>query len=226
MNYIESVSDFFKSPKWMMNMLLGGVCVLIPVIGPMVVMGWLITGFWGRQDQRFETFPEFDFSHFGKYLERGLWPFLVTFVASIGASIVLVPLIWVLMIPAMLIGGVSSGGDSNLGGCLAVIVMVMMMLIWAIVMVAVMLVLVPLKIRASIAQDFAKSFDFGFVNDSWLSPGRKWCSVLFLSLAPALSCRSSGCSFSVWASISPRADLLLLDASEQAALCALRQPRR
>jgi hypothetical protein len=38
----------------------------------MVVLGWLITGFWARQDQNFETFPDFDFSHFGKYLERGL----------------------------------------------------------------------------------------------------------------------------------------------------------
>ena len=79
MDYIASISDFFKSPKWMMNLLLGGVCVLIPIVGPIVVLGWLITGFWARRDENFETFPDFDFSHFGKYLERGLWPFLVTF---------------------------------------------------------------------------------------------------------------------------------------------------
>ena len=119
MNYTASVSDFFKSPKWMMNLLLGGVCVLIPIVGPIVVLGWLITGFWARQDENFETFPDFDFSHFGKYLERGLWPFLVAFVVGVGLSIVLVPLVWILMIPAMLIGGgLSSGGDPNLGGCL------------------------------------------------------------------------------------------------------------
>ena len=119
MKYTDSVFDFFKSPKWMMNLLLGGVCVLIPVVGPMVVLGWLITGFWARQDESFETFPDFDFSHFGKYLERGLWPFLVTFVAGVGVSIVLVPLFWILMIPAMLAGGVSSGGDANVAGCFA-----------------------------------------------------------------------------------------------------------
>ncbi len=163
MDYIASISDFFKSPKWMMNLLLGGVCVLIPVVGPIVVLGWLITGFWARQDERFETFPDFDFSHFGKYLERGLWPFLVTFVAGVGASIVLIPLFWILMIPAMLAVGASSGGDANVGGCFAAIIMIMMMLVWAVVIVALMLVLVPLKIRASLVQDFAKSFDVGFV---------------------------------------------------------------
>ena len=163
MNYTASVSDFFKSPKWMMNLLLGGVCVLIPIVGPMVVLGWLITGFWARQDENFETFPDFDFSHFGRYLERGLWPFLVTFVVSMGISVVMVPLAWVLVIPTMLIGGLSSGDETNASSCLGVIAMLLMMLVLAIVLVAMMLVLVPLKIRASLTQDFAKSFDVGFV---------------------------------------------------------------
>lgn len=148
----------------MMNLLLGGVCVLIPIVGPIVVFGWLITGFWARQDERFATFPDFDFSHFGKYLERGIWPFLVAFVVGVGLSIVLVPLVWILMIPAMLIsGGVSSGGDPNLGGCLGVMITLVTMLVWAVVIVAMMLVLVPLKIRACLTQDFAKSFDVAFV---------------------------------------------------------------
>jgi hypothetical protein len=163
-NYTASVSDFFQSPKWMMNLLLGGVCVLIPIVGPMVVLGWLITGFWARQDENFATFPDFDFSHFGKYLERGLWPFLVAFVASMAVSIVMVPLTWLLMIPTMLVGSLSSGGhQANAAGCFGVIAVILMMLVWAVMLVGLMLVLVPLKIRASLTQDFAKSFDVGFV---------------------------------------------------------------
>jgi hypothetical protein len=162
-NYTASVTDFFKSPKWMMNLLLGGVCGLIPIVGPMVILGWLITGFWARRDENFETFPDFDFSHFSKYLERGLWPFLVTFVVAMGASIVLVPLVWLLMIPMILIGGASSGGDANVGGCFAVIAMILTILIYTVMTVGLMLLLVPLKIRACLTQDFAQSFDFGFV---------------------------------------------------------------
>lgn len=159
MNYFASVSDFFKSPKWMMNLLLGGVSVLIPFIGPMVVLGWLITGFWARQDEDYATFPDFDFSHFGKYLERGLWPFLVTFVVSL----VMVPVMWVVMIPAMLLGGLSSGHDGNANGCLGAIAMLVMMLFILLLMFAMMMLIVPLKLRASLVQDFGKAFDFGFV---------------------------------------------------------------
>src|SRR5204863_2869860 len=83
MNYTASVSDYFKSAKWMMNTLLAGVCVFIPFVGQIVIKGWMITGFWGRDDDRPETFPDFDFNNFGKYLERGLWPFLVTLVAGL-----------------------------------------------------------------------------------------------------------------------------------------------
>jgi hypothetical protein len=162
-NYTASVSDFFKSPKWMMNLLLGGVCVLIPIVGPMVVLGWLITGFWARQDENCETFPDFDFSNFGKYLERGLWPFLVAFVVSMAFSIVLVPLAWVLMIPAILVGGLSAGDHANTTSCLGFIATILMMLFFVLIIFAMMLVLVPLKIRASLTQDFAKSFDVGFV---------------------------------------------------------------
>lgn len=160
MNYAASVADFFKSPRWIMNMILGGLCVLLPIIGPMVVLGWLITGFWARQDENFETFPAFDFSHLDKYLKRGLWPFLVTFVASM----VMVPLIWALMIPMMLFGVLSSSGnEQHTLSCLGTIAMLLVMLVIAVVMFAMMLVMVPLKIRASITQDFAKAFDFGFV---------------------------------------------------------------
>lgn len=165
----------------MMNLLLGGLCVLIPVVGPMVVLGWLITGFWARQDQSFQTFPDFDFSQFGKYLERGLWPFLVAFVASMVMSIVMVPIIWILiLIPTMLIGGgLSSGGHDASASCLGVVVPVLMLLVWAVMIVVLMLVLVPLKIRASMTQDFAKSFDLGFVK-RFLA--RTWKEMVLSSL--------------------------------------------
>ena len=32
MNYSASVTDFFKSPKWGMNLLLGAVSILIPIV--------------------------------------------------------------------------------------------------------------------------------------------------------------------------------------------------
>jgi hypothetical protein len=160
MNYTASVTDFFKSPKWMMNMLLAGVCVFIPFVGPIVIKGWLITGFWARQDERCETFPDFDFNNFGKYLERGLWPFLVTLVSSFVLGLVLV----VFIVPIAMITTLMVPNDSSAGsGCAAAILFVMMMILYVGMIVAILFVLTPLTLRASIVQDFGQSFNFVFV---------------------------------------------------------------
>src|SRR5688572_8519488 len=101
MNYLASFQDFFKSPKWTTNLLLGAVCSLIPFVGPMVLMGWLLHGFWGRSDERAETFPDFTFDNFGKKLERGLWPTLVGLVGAV----VVAPIAFIVMIVGMFVIG-------------------------------------------------------------------------------------------------------------------------
>ncbi|MDP9099480.1 MAG: DUF4013 domain-containing protein [Verrucomicrobiota bacterium] len=159
MNYTASVSDFFKSPKWMMNMLLGGVSVLIPFIGQIVLKGWLITGFWGRDDERPETFPDFDFSNFGKYLERGLWPFLVSLVSGLALALIMC----VFFIPVAMIASLMGGGHGHDSGCLGAIVGLFMFVFYIVMIVLMMFVLTPLILRASITQDFAQSFNFAFV---------------------------------------------------------------
>ena len=160
MNYPASVSDFFKSPKWMMNMLLAGVCVFIPFIGQIVIKGWLITGFWGRDDERVETFPDFDFSNFGKYLERGLWPFLVTLVTGLVLGMVFA----VFLVPfAMISSLLTAGSHGHENGCIGALMAVVMIFFYVVMIVAIMFVVTPLMLRASITQDFGQSFNFTFV---------------------------------------------------------------
>lgn len=160
MNYAASVSDFFKSPKWMMNILLAGICVFIPFVGPIVIKGWLITGFWGRDDERPETFPDFDFNNFGKYLERGLWPFLVTLVSGFALAIVMC----VFIVPVVMLMAFASPNDSSAAsGCAGFLVFVFTMALYLAVIVIVMIVLTPLTIRASVTQDFGQSFNLAFV---------------------------------------------------------------
>jgi hypothetical protein len=160
MNYPASIKDFFKSPKWTMNLLLAGVCVFIPFVGAIVVKGWLITGFWGRDDDRPETFPDFDFGNFGKYLERGLWPFLVTLVSSM----VLGMAMGILVTPiAMISGLVSAGNHGHDNGCLGALLVLFMGCFYLVAILAMMFVLTPLTLRATITQDFAQSFNFAWV---------------------------------------------------------------
>ena len=51
MNYTAAISDFFKTPHWPRNMLFGAICVFLPFVGQIVVTGWMVIGFWGRDDE-------------------------------------------------------------------------------------------------------------------------------------------------------------------------------
>jgi len=158
MNYTAAVTDFFKSPKWLMNLLLAGVVGLIPVIGQMVIKGWLIGGFWGRDDERPETFPDFDFNKFGKYLERGVWPVLVTMASSAVLSLV----IGFVAMPFFLVTGFISAGSHH-NSCVGAILFLFALAFYLVLAIGIAFVLTPLVLRACLTQDFVDAFNFPFV---------------------------------------------------------------
>jgi len=155
MNYPAAITDFFKSPKWVMNLLLAGLCCIIPIVGVMVVTGWLITGFWCREDERFETFPDFDFKFFGRNLERGVWPVL----AFLILMIVIVPIIWIASIVVILIlGGMSHHGSSFV----SIVVFFLVSILSSLVLAFASLFYTPFYLRAARLQDFAAAFKFDY----------------------------------------------------------------
>ncbi|MEZ0274802.1 MAG: DUF4013 domain-containing protein [Roseimicrobium sp.] len=161
MNYIASITDFFKSPKWGMNLLLGMVAMIIPAVGPIVLAGWLITGFYGRKDDENPvTFPDFDFQNFVKYLERGLWPFLVNLVAGFA----MIPIAFVVVfIPMLLLSAIGSNSNGDGAGVLAILMMIIMFGLYALLMAVFFFVTTPMMLRSTITQDFGSAFNFGFV---------------------------------------------------------------
>jgi hypothetical protein len=160
MDYTRSVNDFFKSPKWGMNMLLGAVAVLIPVVGQLVLAGWHVTIFWARGDDEDPAkFPAFDFQNFGKYLERGLWPFLV----NLAASLLLVPLMMLLVAPLFFLT-ILADSKNNSGAAVGLVIAAVFILQIALMMIY-HFVVTPLMLRAAVTQDFRASFDIAFVRD-------------------------------------------------------------
>ncbi|HSJ00818.1 MAG: DUF4013 domain-containing protein [Verrucomicrobium sp.] len=178
MKYLEAVTDFFKSPKWVMNLLFAGICILVPFIGPVILIGWLITGFWTRTDERFETFPDFDLNQLSKYLGRGLWPVLVQITA---AFVVGVGLMIVVMIPMMILTAVL---HSDGGGFFATIMGLILSLISLVLYVAVIagltMVMIPLSVRSTLTQDFMQSFDIPWLKQFILM---MWKDMLIVALA-------------------------------------------
>jgi Protein of unknown function (DUF4013) len=159
MHYIASVTDFFKIQKWGMNMLLGAVAILIPIIGPIVLSGWHVTVFWAQGDEEDPAkFPPFDFQFFGKYLERGLWSFLV----NLATSMVLVLLVMCLMIPFFIYIVIIGPGEDGLTLASGLLIAVMMVLQLGFMLVF-QLIITPLMIAATITQDFKSAFQMKFV---------------------------------------------------------------
>lgn len=162
MRYLDSLKDFFKSPRWTMNLLYAGVCTLIPVVGPIVLHGWLVGGFWGRTDSDPATFPEFDFNRFTKYLKRGLWPFLVAFVFSMVFVAVIMALEVVVMVAVSVAGSASHGRGHHASDVLAILLILVACVFYLALIIFLNIALKPFLLRAELAQDFGAAFDFRF----------------------------------------------------------------
>jgi hypothetical protein len=187
MNYLDSIRDFFQSPKWLTNLLLSGLCSLIPVVGPMVLLGWLLGGFWGRDTYQAAAFPDFDFGKFVDYLTRGLWPMLVALVAGV----VIAPVMGLICFVPLMGMGVLTGGHGHQGAEGVALVMVPLMFgAMLVVGVACGLLIKPLMLRAALLQDFPRAFNFGwalgFLKYTWLECVLATVFLWFASLALAL----------------------------------------
>jgi hypothetical protein len=77
MEYRRAYTYLFSRPDWIQTVLLLAVCVLIPVVGVLVLLGY-------RSEQLDDWLDEgtdekvrpFDFNRFADLLMRGVWPFL------------------------------------------------------------------------------------------------------------------------------------------------------
>lgn len=186
MNYIDSIGDAFKSPKWLPNLLLAAVCILIPVVGPIALMGWHIGALFGRRDHGdFVNYPEFDFAKLGTYLGRGVWPFLVNLVASL----IMIPVMWVILFAFIASSGalassVHGGQHAELHGGIATASLVGMMLSGVVFGLAFSLLLKPLTIAAAITQDFGAAFNFQFIKAFM---ARTWVEIILSTLFTCLA---------------------------------------
>lgn len=162
MNHEASIGDFFKAPQWKNNLLLGAVIFLIPVVGPLVLAGWHATCLWSRGDRDDPSgYPPLDFQYFTKYLQRGLWPFLVAMVSMF----VMMPLLMIVFMPLMF-AMISMAPRNGQGSEVAFFAMFGAMFFMEIlVVVGIQFILTPLQLRATMTQDFKAAFDFKFAKN-------------------------------------------------------------
>jgi hypothetical protein len=183
MRYRDAYRFALAHPKKWNNLLLGGVCMLLPVVGPLVLAGYLcdvlaprpIDDATGRLQPPPRPphlpYPEFKFDRFVEYLERGLWPFLLQLIIGLVA----VPVMGVTL-TLMVLG---AGGVTGPGVKTAVVVVCVALFLAAIV--GSMMLAVPFVMRAALLQEFVPALSWPWAKD-FLS--RTWretlLAVLFL----------------------------------------------
>jgi hypothetical protein len=104
MNYSLAFWYFVQHPKGTMNLLLATLCHMIPVIGPIVFMGYSaeVASALDRDPER-RQYPEFTFDRFSEYLRRGIYPFVIALVLGMLVGIPAIVFMWAgIFVTAML----------------------------------------------------------------------------------------------------------------------------
>lgn len=174
-----ALTDLFKTEKKWVTLILLSVCVLIPFVGQIVVMGYLYRRYAGER----AGIPaaDFDFSDFGEHLQAGLWPFL----SGLVAALVAMPLLLVAMLP-MFLGPLLAPENE-------VVILLGFgagMILYLVALTLMILFSQPIQLRAGLMMDFkagfSKDFVFSFLRKVGLSL-LLWQVLLSLILMPLAS---------------------------------------
>lgn len=162
-DYLEAFSFIFENPNWVVNVLLLTLMQLLPIVGPMVIIGYEAEMAGKKAIGRTRTYADFDFNRFGEYLMRGLWIFLVAMLGSIP----LIP-VYLLMIGVVLVAQQAIGDE-------AVLLMLLMYPLMMVVMLLVGIILQPMMIRVGFRNDLGSAFDWAWIRDFI---GKMWVDQL------------------------------------------------
>ena len=119
---MDAIKFAFSTPDWTMNLLLGLVFMVIPVVGPLALQGWHAEIHQRLVRRHPQPIPKLDFGDFMHYLERGLGPFVVNLALTI-------PLIFVSYVFMFIAGFASVGlGRATNEPALALVIMAVALL--------------------------------------------------------------------------------------------------
>src|SRR5260370_36545070 len=103
MKYIYSYRFVFESANWLMNLLAAAVCMVVPVVGPMVLLGYTFEIIETLHRKKGAPYPDFDFNQLMKYLTRGVWPFLAGLVIFLPIAVIIM-IVYIFLVVVMAFG--------------------------------------------------------------------------------------------------------------------------
>ena len=210
MRYWQSYRFVFNNPNWLTNLALGAVCAIIPIIGPIVFIGYcfdVIDALLRRrqrerggtlqapadpmgegvlevlpveEDYDFESYPNFHFNRFADYLMRGIWPFLVQLI--VGLVIGMIAAVF-LVVGMVLAGLAATAADSSVP---FFVVYGLCLVIYVFLVILAGILTMPLYLRAGLSCDFASGFSMKFFRDFLQRAGKELVLAEFFLMATGI----------------------------------------
>ncbi len=172
MDYFGAYRYLFTSPRWGMNLLLISIAQVIPIFGPMAVMGYVAEMIAVLSKDRRAPCPDFQLDRIADYLVWGLWPLLASLIVA-GLGAVLGGLAF---LPAFL------AGMAGLGDGLAIVLQLLGMAIFGIAIILISFLTLPLMFATLKAREFAPAFQqdylISFLSTSWLEIILVWLFLM------------------------------------------------
>ena len=173
----------FGSDDWFVNLMLGLVCMIIPVVGPIVFLGYEMELIEGWLKQPGKPYPRLDFGRFTDYLKRGVWPFL----AALIGNLVTIPLTLVIMLPffCLFFGSGAFMGDDDTA-ILGVVCMLSSFLVLFVGIIVVNVVgaciVTPMMLAAGLSGEIGPALDFAFVKDFLSRTWKDMCKAYLFAV--------------------------------------------
>jgi hypothetical protein len=175
MKYLRSYQFLFDSPKWLTNLLAGTLAIIVPIVGPIVFIGYQFEILEGMHLRGEKNYPDFDTNRLGQYLLRGLWPFLVQLIVGLPVGM-LMGMLWAFVFIGSAVAG---GGNKDAGGVVMLIVFCFFVLLIVVLNLLLPLLILPLTLRAGLTQDLGAAFSMAFLKDF---VGKMWVEMVLMQL--------------------------------------------
>lgn len=183
LQFVAAFRFLFDQPNALLNILLAAVMQIIPIVGPIVLMGWYCEIIQRLIKRHPMPIPKLDFGDFGYWLGRGIVPFLVIFLLTIPLTMVVMVFFFLGMFGTGMVAATMhrSGGEPSpfliFGGIAG------MFLLFIAIMLPINVLLMSALLRAELTEDFGKTLEFGKI---WEFARRTWKDfiLVYIVLTP------------------------------------------
>lgn len=169
----------FEDEQWKTNVLLGCVLMLIPIVGPIALSGWMCEVHQRYIRRHPNPVPKIDFGDFGDYIKRGLPVFLSSLLFGFPIYLLVYAVAAALGFGTMILMRVT--GEPLVG---LAVVAVGGLVAWFVIL-SMMVVLNAVHTRAELTEEFSQAIKFGEVMSYTKATFGKtlWKSITFGFLA-------------------------------------------